>query len=302
MDYYKTYTECWENIIISKTLEAKDYFRKSKEKNRPFLYAHKAFTKQIIELLNNEIVLPLKEDYPEILSIFNRRAELAENQQISSVLSNEIKDLYLENGYNLSDYYILIEKLAQYEALSEISRNLSNHNHYLELVYKTEMWENFQLKEFEKGYLNDSRYIKMRVIIYPTKEKKIPIVEIKTNPVNYETQRKYQNHINKFTKSEKKFILFVLGEFYKGEESKLFKEKLPFTEVLMSLQVTKDCYDERIFYTIPSSITYYTSINTGIKLAPKGKGNIFLNNLIEKLDSLGFEQLQKLIAEWYITK
>lgn len=306
MDYYKTYIECWEDMINQKTVQAKDYFKKAKEKNRPFLHAHKIFIEQISKQLNTEVVLPLKTDYPEILSIFNNRSEFAENEQISSVISNDILEVYREKGYELSKYNTIIEKLAEYEALSEINRNLRNYNHYLELVYKTEMWENFQLKEFEKGYLNDHRYAEMKQSVYPsnktnTQISPTPVETIKRIPAKTETQRQYQNHIKTFTENEKKFILYVLAEFHKGEKSILQDKKLPFTEFLMALEITKSIYDEKIFYAEPNSISYYTSIRRGIKLAPLGKSKMFLNSLTEKLDSLNFNQLPKLITEWYTT-
>ncbi|WP_139251998.1 hypothetical protein [Maribacter aquivivus] len=267
---------------------------------------HKIFIEQTRKQLNTEVLLPLKKEYSEILSIFNNRTELAENEQILSVLSNDIKDQYIKNGYNLSGYESIIEKLARYEALNEIVRNLSNHYQYLDLVYKTDMWENFQLEGFEKGYLNDNRYAKMKQSVYPSNEKNkqispTPVETNKRTPAKSETQIQYQNHIKTFTENEKKFILYVLAEFHKGEKSILQDKKLPFTEFLMALEITKSVYDEKIFYAEPNSISYYTSIRRGIKLAPSGKSKMFLNSLTKKLDSLNFNQLQRLIAEWYTT-
>lgn len=306
MDYYNIYLKYWQNVIDQRTLQAKDYFKKSKESNRPFLYVHKIFIDQIRKQLNTEVLLPLKKEYPEIFSIFNNRAELAENAQILSVLSNDIKDQYIKNGYNLSGYESIIEKLARYEALNEIVRNLSNHYQYLDLVYKTSIWENFQLKDFDNGFLNDHRYAEMKQSVYPSGNKNTqispaPVKTIERMPAKTETQKQYQNHIKTFTENEKKFILYVLAEFHKAEKSILQDKKLPFTEFLMALEITKSVYDEKIFYAEPNSISYYTSIKKGIKLAPKGQSKIFLNSLIEKLDSLAFTQLTKLIAEWYTT-
>lgn len=306
MDYYNIYLKYWQNVIDQMTLQAIDYFKKSKESNRPFLYVHKIFIEQTRKQLNTEVLLPLKKEYSEIFSIFNNRTELAENEQILSVLSNDIKDQYIKNGYNLSGYESIIEKLARYEALNEIVRNLSNHYQYLDLVYKTDMWEYFQLADFEKGYLNDNRYAKMQQSVYPSNEKNkqispTPVETNKRTPAKSETQIQYQNHIKTFTENEKKFILYVLAEFHKGEKSILQDKKLPFTEFLMALEITKSVYDEKIFYAEPNSISYYTSIRRGIKLAPSGKSKMFLNSLTKKLDSLNFNQLQKLIAEWYTT-
>ncbi|MEP2058025.1 MAG: hypothetical protein ABJJ05_09480 [Maribacter litoralis] len=306
MDYYNIYLKYWQSVIDQRTLQAIDYFKKSKESNRPFLYVHKIFIEQTRKQLNSEVLLPLKKEYPEIFSIFNNRAELAENEQILSVLSNDIKDQYIKDGHNLSGYESIIEKLARYEALNEIVRNLSNHYQYLDLVYKTDMWENFELEDFEKGYLNDNRYAKMKQSVYPSNEKNkqispTPVETSKRTSAKSETQIQYQNHIKTFTENEKKFILYVLAEFHKGEKSILQDKKLPFTEFLMALEITKSVYDEKIFYAEPNSITYYTSIRRGIKLAPSGKSKMFLNSLTKKLDSLNFNQLQKLISEWYTT-
>lgn len=306
MDYYNIYLKYWQNVIDQRTFQAIDYFKKSKESNRPFLYVLKIFTEQTRKELNTEVLVPLKKEYPEILSIFNNRFELAENEEILSVLSIDIKDQYIKDGYNLSGYESIIEKLARYEALNEIVRNLSNHHQYLDLVYKTDMWENFQLEDFEKGYLNDKRYAEMKQSVYPSNKIKTrisptPIETIKRTPAKTETQIQYQNQIKTFTENEKKFILFVLAEFHKGEKSILQDKKLPFTEFLMALEITKSVYDEKIFYTEPNSISYYTSIRKGIKLAPSGKSKMFLNSLTKKLDSLNFNQLQKLISEWYTT-
>ncbi|MBU2901566.1 hypothetical protein [Maribacter dokdonensis] len=306
MDYYKIYLKHWQNVIDEKTLQAIDYFKKSKESNRPFLYVLKIFIEQTRKQLNTEVLLPLKKEYPEIFSIFNNRAELAENEQILSVLSNDIKDQYIKDGHNLSGYERIIEKLARYEALNEIVRNLSNHYQYLDLVYKTDMWENFQLEDFDKGYLNDNRYAKMKQFAYPSNEKNkqlspTPVETNKSTPAKSETQIQYQNCMKAFTENEKKFILYVLAEFHKGEKSILQDKELPFTEFLMALEITKSVYDEKIFYAPPNSISYYTSIRRGIKLAPSGKSKMFLNSLNKKLDSLNFKQLQNLTSEWYTT-
>ena len=216
--YLKTFNEVHsntENYIKTKLIESINND-----------YGFNEASKEILE--ENEIKFQTNKfnttpPYTDLIYIFNKRIKYSKNIN-ENALKRDVKPMFDNlniKGYSFED---LIKDLAEYFSETNTYRIFRNHYILFDLIYKSEDFSRFEIKEYDTVIENTEIFNYYRGLIYP-QEKIKNKVDHKTIPIINSIEKSEQIKL-----SEKEIALLIHLQI------KLLKDKnnVPKTEIYKS--------------------------------------------------------------------
>lgn len=164
-DFYSKYYTKTESLI-------KNFLIKSKSQKKTFeITINKVNHYLIHEIINNDNLYK-NENLLELHRIFRRRYSIYEIDQIQEIFENEIKVAFnkietfeLPSNYN---YTKLIKEIAFIELINEISRVLSVNSRLIEMFYKLNEFDEFEIRDYKNLSLESYPiFKKLHLKLYP---------------------------------------------------------------------------------------------------------------------------------------
>jgi hypothetical protein len=269
MDYAKIYEDFYSKYYNKTETLIKLYFIKCKNNKRPIGYV----TSNIKNRLENKVLINLNLNKYDCLKnlhiIFQKRYALYEIDILQEVFTHEVKEDFdkikkdeLPLHYS---YGQLIKDIAVFEIVNEILRLLQNNSQLLNMFYKANYFDEFEIRECSEFYLeNYPLYKKLDLILNPAlDDKKTKMVSVENSKLEQKTifkvalkfatgeaQELYKN--SKHLRGQFKIICLQLG--FKGTDRPYFSEtfnqnnsdKNLFRNVDLMQYVFKYCENENI--------------------------------------------------------
>lgn len=284
-------------------------FKEHKSNDRPIRYFYNDLTDKIKMECDNKFVFKNQKLFPEAYKAFHFRHnsyEGSEKDLIDKILNNEIYN-YFKTCYvpfNHKTFMAFVIDLAVEEALNYIHHHLDNYYDYYHLIYKTNKYEYFSLKNFEnKHYTESEEYRLMQDIDNParikerkaeqarqTKESKEAkdaeeMVEAKdTKEVSLDkTNNKYLKILNNFSDDERSLIAHVIIHQIVKSHSIKFNQ----VSFLKLIKIIGHTQDVSLFEKTPQNSTFYSKVNKGLDYySSLGTKCDLLDSTILKLEAL----------------
>jgi hypothetical protein len=322
MDYLQIYKEEYNTSLVRTRAELIENFKLAKTNKRNFLTTYNKMNEVLYNKGNSMLVEFTDENLNSCYNLFvNRRREydknLSEDEVISLVFENEIKNEIAKLGK--LDYEAVIKKLANHRATSLIQLHFSNNSKYYELVFEQEKFDLFFKKGFENiDFETSEEYAEMHKIEYPerlivsktaesnnnnTNKSKKTDTSMTNDVLNKEDKKIKANIIN-FSNKEKHVLLAVLldsvGTNSQNDEteSEQLYGKLPISEYLRLLAITKDIINYEPFYKAVNSISVYQELKKNTNLVKRSDVDTFLSELNNKLEELKINKFQKFLHKF----
>lgn len=275
MDYYKTYTEIYDENYTKEQDFVKLELIKHKTKSRGFTFAlnnintilDEKISTNVIKsnILLNELLIYFKKsksNYAENNTQFS-----LENETYEQFISLEIDKL--PRNYSFKDF---TNDLAILSSLNEIKR-LFNINYLLfEMMFELNDFKNFEIISYNTVLDNTPIFKKIHKKLYPNYYLKSieGTGEIKTS--QYED---IEFQIAKFTIEEKILLLHVI---------QINPKKLPLTEFCKLMLITNNINDYRLFIEEPSKNYFYNRVYKGLDTYNSiDKKRELINSVIDKM-------------------
>jgi hypothetical protein len=172
MNYEKQYQDFYSKYYDKTELLVKAFFIKRKGQKRTFTNS----LNEVTNYLNSEIInknsLFQNEDLQKLYQLFCKRYTFYESDQIQEIFTNDIKSEFDKiKSTELPTNYThkrLVNDIALVEAISEISRLASNNYRLLEMFYKLNEFDEFEIRQHENLEIDDLPvFIKLRSKLYP---------------------------------------------------------------------------------------------------------------------------------------
>ncbi|MEL0457334.1 hypothetical protein WJN01_13935 [Flavobacteriaceae bacterium SZ-1-7] len=281
--YNKT-TEAAKRLLIR-------YFKKSKERHRPFNKINNDFLRWITPYREAKFENNLKASEYEAFSQFSERYTLYQGEPSKIhqwVLEEEVKQAYL--GKNYKTYNAFIKDLAINDALNEISRHYHIHYNYYELIYEQEKYQYFYLKDFTNmSYESSEEYKEMIVVKYPYKAKEFEASNEGDNnekePFNQDVNQNVsitESMIADFKDDERMLVLSVLYDLVSKPNHGV---QLP--EFIRACKIVGLYEDWSVFNDKIQQSTIYQMAYRGIDYTTNKKLQLEkINSVLSKLESL----------------
>ena len=249
---------------------------------------------EILQYLDFEIpkrtIINKNEDLKSLLTIFKNRYSYYEEDEIQEILKNVIRDKFKNLNTHITEKYTFnnfIRETALLNVSHEIGRLLQHHNKLFEMFYKTEIFDEFEIKDYRGIGLEQSEiYIRLNKIQNPEyydnlKEISKSIIETELIPILIQKKQSEEIetikfNLSKFSEDEKIFLLHVCF---------VNKSTLPQTEYLKLMLITNGISDISLFIkSPPGNNKVYRKFNDGIDAIILNKKREFINNIIQKIE------------------
>lgn len=311
MDYLNTYKYFSEKYYNYSKIILIKQFKKANKKNRPFLtIANKLlcdFKKYRTE--NYESVLTEKGSVA-YLEFQNRYKYYRgdEYEIIGWVLNDEVlKAFTADDTYS---YKSFIRDLAIHESLNECFNHFYNYYGYYELIYDTDKYEYFYLKDFQGiSFENSSEYQEMLDLKYPERIKERqeselaekakrkggkPALSIKNKDEISKEEIDSIEIINSFLDSERAILFSIFND----EMKKNNLSEIPVTELIRFTKIIGSYEDLSIFNKNVKDSTFYSMTNKGIHYYTSKDGQKkLIEDIIAKLKKLKVSFMLRLLKK-----
>lgn len=290
MDYYKIYTEQYDNNYTVEQNLIKNELITYKEKNREFTFAHNAISKSIYEKNEMNIInknSSLRELYHHFIASRSGYSEdftrlSLENEAIEKYNSIDSIDLPSEYSFKL-----FTRDLALLMSATEINRLFSNHRSLFEMMYELNNFKNFEIKTYDNIAIEDTQlFQKLHKKLYPNQYLKLVKATGEIQTSKYED---VEFEISKFTIDEKIFLLHVCQKSF---------ATLAMTEFSKLMLITNNINDFRLFIEEPSKNYYYNRINKGLDVynSFETKRDL-INSVIDKIKFFKLPNVNKALNQ-----
>ena len=202
--YLKTFDEVHSNIenyIKNKLIEYinKDYgFNKAS--NEILEECEKKFETNKFNTTN---------PYTDLIYIFNNERKKYSKNFNENVFKRDVKQVFDNLQINEYSFEDLIKDLAEYYSETDTYRIFRNENRFFELIYKSEDFSRFEIKEYDTVLENTEIFNYYRGLVYP--ESKVTKDNVKVNMQNITTsENDIIYKLNEFEEDEKYLILHAL--------------------------------------------------------------------------------------------
>jgi len=175
MDYGKAYQDFYSKYYDKAELLIKQFLIKRQSQNKLFSTAINEISHYLNDYPVNKCLISKNENLKKLHYFFCNRYRVYANNQEQEIFSNEIKTGFNRlKAYEIPKEYSytgLIKEIALLEALNEISRLLSNNARLLEMMYKLNEFEAFEIRTNGNLALEDyPTYQKLHLKLYPNAE------------------------------------------------------------------------------------------------------------------------------------
>lgn len=159
MDYEKIYQDFYSKYYDKAEFLIKQFLIKKQSQNKIFFTVLNEVSHYFNDYSINKCLVSKNENLKKLHLIFDNRYRIYATNQIQGIFSDEIKTGFnklkiseLPKDYN---YILFIKEIALLEVLNEISRLLSNNARLLEMMYKLNEFEDFEIRTHENLALED---------------------------------------------------------------------------------------------------------------------------------------------------
>ncbi|MEO8517190.1 MAG: hypothetical protein ABI426_10610 [Flavobacterium sp.] len=175
MDYEKMFQDFYSKYYDKAEFLIKQFLIKRQSQNKTFSTAINEINSYLDDYSINKCLISKNENLKKSCQFFGNRYRIYSVNHIQEILSNEIKTAFdklnaseLPKEYN---YTTLVKEIALLEALNEISRLLSNNARLLEMMYKLNEFDTFEIRIYENLSLEDFPiYKELQLKLYPNAE------------------------------------------------------------------------------------------------------------------------------------
>lgn len=172
MNYEKQYQDFYSKYYDKTELLVKAFFIKRKNQKRTFTNSLNEVSNYLNSKIINKNYLYQNEELQKLYQLFCKRYTFYETDQIQEILASDIKFAFdkiksteLSTNYT---YKRLISDIATVEVASEISRLVSNNYRLLEMFYKLNEFDGFEIREHKNLDIDDLPiFIKLHSKLYP---------------------------------------------------------------------------------------------------------------------------------------
>ena len=275
IDYEKIYVDFYSKYYTKAEVLIKFYLIKRKSQDKAFGKSHFLVSDYLRNALANNYNLHRNEKLKVVYELFGTRYSEYEVDHIQKIFANEIKIAFenievsqLPKNYSYSKF---IKEIAIIEVVNEILRLMSNNSQLLDMFYKANVFDDFEIREHRGISLEHYPvYKKLHQILHPeyyepfNKEDNLELFvtenidfkektsfKIALKFATGEAQELYEKH--KVDKGHFKIICLKLG--FKETDRPYFSETLPntsngnknlFKNLGLIKQVVKHCNSEQI--------------------------------------------------------
>ncbi|SDH09523.1 hypothetical protein [Winogradskyella thalassocola] len=285
IEYYNSH---YSEVLTDNKRELIEIFKEAKTYPRPFKKFYIPFLKKIKEDSDNKYVFKNQELYPKAHKVFEFRHDFhldEEKEVISKILDNEIKEYFEAN--DLKAFRPFIIDMAKQKALQYLHNHLENYYNYYELIYLTDKYEYFYLKNFELiNYKDSKEFNEMLDIEYPDRINRREDENRKDHEISesikQSTSRNNTELFDSFTDDER---LVVANVFFDIKDNKA--EGLSLPAFFKLNKIVGACNDESIYLIKGKYTTPYYKARKGVSYYPSYKTQIdLLKSTILKLNKL----------------
>ena len=208
MDYEKIYQEFYSKYYNKAEILVKNLLIKSKSKDKNFGVPYKQVNNYLSDTLKKKYNLYENDKLTELYQIFDQRYREYEKDEIQKIFANEIEIAFskietLELPTNYT-YFKLIKEIAIIEIINELHRLWSNNSRLIEMYYKLNNFDEFELREYRGVSIeNYPVYKKLHQKLHPEyyipfEENKNEFSKLFVNSDVYNCFLNYQKHIIEF--------------------------------------------------------------------------------------------------------
>jgi hypothetical protein len=286
MDYYKIYTEQYDNNYIVQKKIIENELIKFKEKSKGFTFAHDTISQSIYVKIEISIISK-NSTLSDLLHHFKASRSNYSQEFTRLSLENETYDKYnlLDKGDLPADYSfeLFTRDLALLMSATEINRLFSNHSNLFQMMYELNNFKNFEINHYDNIALEDTPlFKKLHKTLYPNQYLKIVKAtgEIRTSKyedVDYE--------IGKFSTDEKILLLHICQKSC---------HKIPITEYSKIMLIANNINDFRLFIEEPGKNYFYNRMNKGLEAYTSiDKKRELINSVIDKIEFFNLSNINR---------
>ena len=232
MNYEKIYKDFYSKYYDKTEFLIKRFLIKRQSQNKTFTNAINEVTHYLNNYSVNKSPVSKNDNLKKLHHFFDNRYSIYATNHVQEIFYNEIKTgfdrLIISEFPKEYSYTKFIKEIALLEALSEISRLLSNNFRLYEMIYKLNEFNIFEVREHENLALEDyPNYQNLHLKLYPEYDTSF----LADN--NYEVAKP---NIKDYSKE----IWFIVGCLIATGEMKILLEKHgSATQVAKSLKIEK---------------------------------------------------------------
>lgn len=305
MDYSKLYKTAYDELFKAGENLIKNELQKGIDSNYPI----KTILDDISDILyqtKKDCEKEIRTDnIKEIIDQFDVwKKKYSPDTKIESEVNNKLLSFFNKaaSDFELNrDYGQFLQLFAHYRAAKDVNDGYHERQLYTEIIINAKKPGKYTLVPKKNEWENSEEYklIKNRMDPKKNKTQSSAVESTQLEPKKESIDAiKYAEYVKQFTPNEKKFILYALFELTKCAKSSIRESKIPLTEFLKILAITKEVYDMDILYKIAGSCSYYNDIAKGDNLIKKNDKVRFLSNLAIKLDELNIKKFAEKIREY----
>ena len=229
IDYEKIYVDFYSKYYTKAEVLIKFYLIKRKSQGKAFGKSHFLVSNYLKNALANNYNLHRNEKLKVVYELFGTRYNEYEADHIRNIFAKEVKTAFekiqfseLPKNYS---YPKFIKEIAIIEVVIEISRLMSNNSQLLEMFYKANVFDDFEIREHRGISLEHYPvYKKLQQMAYPEYyEHNIIKEELKT----FETdslkfgEKRVDFDPNHFNKKGYDLFLYLVENYTIKEEQKI---------------------------------------------------------------------------------
>ena len=175
MNYEKIYKDFYSKYYDKTEFLIKRFLIKRQSQNKTFTNAINEVTHYLNNYSVNKSPVSKNDNLKKLHHFFDNRYSIYATNHVQEIFYNEIKTgfdrLIISEFPKEYSYTKFIKEIALLEALSEISRLLSNNFRLYEMIYKLNEFNIFEVREHENLALEDYPiYKKLKLKLYPDEQ------------------------------------------------------------------------------------------------------------------------------------
>jgi len=292
MDYKSTYYYFFNKTQDILSLKLRNYLIRECHKGRSFSLLEPKIIETFDKKIDTYKIRSSADKFESSIKLINQKDKYYSKNAIAKILSNEIKEEYLQLPYN-SEYRSFLSQLAITKAVLEAQENYTINSTYFSLLYKTDGIEEIHLKKIPGTYTSLKDYNDRHDKFYKIKSdnNSKPSTNRNKNP---EADLNYSNSI--LNKNEK---LLLLGILFSKQQP--ISQVMSLSEYAKVMNLVSDGIDDKILEKPPSNVYSYTQLHKYSQMDPKDHTKNDLFQLILKLKNLKIKSLlgdaQKLLSK-----
>jgi hypothetical protein len=212
--------------------------------------------------------------YTDLIYIFNNERKKYSKNFNENVFKRDVKPVFDNLQINEYSFEDLIKDLAEYYSETDTYRIFRNENRLFELIYKSEDFSRFEIKEYDTVLENTEIFNYYRGLVYPESK------QIKESSIDKSIEISKEKYKHDFEIDEQALVLnLCLAD----------KNSIPLTEKIKLLILIGEIKDKTIFSEDITNNQFYHKANKGIYR--RGSTKTMIENINSILNKIENEEL-----------